>query len=190
MTEVHEVSLDDGTVVREFEVKPPSTSALISLPAVYVNSRRWGGLHCTMAYIRDVNGPFFEDTGTEEISKESILNALRTEHLNGKMWGHDFYRLVNVYSVDVFDGEVPVLKIGMEREPVQRRHIICSQLDTLHDGVTGMLKRAGIRYETDYAGENYSPHVSVDLRTALRPPKQLLLTPMELWYKNDEPVVV
>lgn len=188
MTETHVIESDTG-VVREFEVKPPKNSALICLPAVHLPGTRWGDWHCTMAYIRDVNGPFFEETGVEEITKQQLLDVLRDDERSGRMYQHDRFQVATVYNVAVFDGEVPVLEIGIE--PTRGYGRIVTQLSELHMGVTETLRAADIRYETDYVGPySFKPHVSVDLRTAIKPPKELLLTPMELWYKNDEPVVV
>jgi len=49
------------------------------------------------------------------------------------------------------------------------------------------LDAAGILYDKSFP---FNPHCTVDLPTALNPPKKLIIRPLELWFRDDKPEVV
>ena len=86
------------------------------------------------------------------------------------------YEVAKVWGVDAFGPNLdhPVLKLDLDNWHEHRDTKI-------------MLNKAGISYATNWA---FNPHVTVDLKTVVNPPKKVLLRPLELWWGSDEPVVV
>ena len=161
------------------EVRPPRNSALVCWPVEWVDETveppAWNNLHVTCLYIPNVLGGIDEETEVElpVIPKEDILVALR----DSSLLPNAGYRLVDVIRPDAFgpNEDVPVLKVG---HPI---------FDKTYIHGLATLQNSDIHADMTY---DFSPHVSVPLPYALRPPKQVLIRPLELWYSDDAPVVL
>lgn len=204
MTETHIIETDEG-IVREFEVKPPSTSALICYPVEWLPKSEPPGhhYHVTVLYIPNVDPWHDEETEVEfhGYSKEAILDALRTppywkSYTYAENPDFNLYRVADVTGVDAFgpDQNVPVLRVGIGAYKDAHGHTSNTRDEVLmysHLKVSRLLQKAGIHHPREYTGEyGYKPHCTVPLPMAFNPPKHVLLRPMELWYKDDEPVVL
>lgn len=139
-------------------------TALLCWPVEWISKKpvpKVEGLHVTLAYIPDLMGT----------TKEQILNAVRDS--GRRELG---YQVVKVNWPSAFGPEnnIPVLEVDLPNWWEYR--------DT-----TAALDAAGIAYSKDF---KFSPHCTVDLPTVLDPPKKILIRPLELWYKDDDPEVV
>jgi hypothetical protein len=127
-------------------------------------------------YQPHVTALYFPDVSRAEYSKDDLLSALRTSpHVPARR-----YELARVKSAEAFgpDKNVPVLRVtngsyyDLDARTIKYREALDSR---------------GIFADRTY---DINPHVTVDLETLLRPPETVLLRPLELWWRNDEPVVV
>lgn len=161
----------------ELEVPAPRESALLCWPVLWdANNEgpapKVTGLHVT-AFYWPAYGEFDRPP-----CKEKLLDALAN-------WGGGIYRgytIVKVESPEAFgeDSNYPVLVLnkghfdkGLYRERTT---------------ISNCMRNSGLdNYDSRWP---FNPHCSVDLKTALDPPKQLIIGPPELWYKDDEPVKI
>lgn len=183
-----DVVLSDNETVEE--VRLPRTSALLCWPVEIMPSSSEPGAyhhHVTALYIHDITGNFNEWTGelSQSVPKEWLLRTLRedkdADYVNQVIPRSAYrYRLMDVSGVAAFgpDENVPVLRF------------VPAALADAHLGITHRLREAGIKFDATYTDFNYKPHCTVSLPDLISPPKQVLLRPLELWYKDDEPVVV
>lgn len=178
MTETHIIETDEG-IVREFEVPEPRYSALFAWPVILLDTQEQiPNLHCTAAYIRDVRTwTNFDEPPVGFIHKDEFLGVRGDREAIGA----GVYRLAKVTGVDAFGSEqdVPVLRVEIEGWK--------NSLETYHKGLVEFFNDIRVGYASDFP---YSAHVTVPLKVLVDPPKQVVLGPMELWYCDDEPVVI
>jgi hypothetical protein len=58
---------------------------------------------------------------------------------------------------------------------------------SVHRKLSDVLRDSDFKYAVNF---QYNPHLTVDLPTMLRPPEQILIRPLELWWRDDDPVPV
>jgi hypothetical protein len=154
---------DDG-----FEV-PPRESALLCWPVEFpFQTNPVPAAHCSTLYWPEIDA-----------SKEELLLLLRA------VKAPNFYRIADVTGVAAF-GEAedyPVLTIQSNVDGQTWRWSLGGTRDALYVEMI----RYGLGPDNRFT---YKPHVSVDVKTLVNPPKRLILRPLELWYKDDEPVVL
>lgn len=146
----------------------PQPRALICWPVEFLDTvvRKIHQPHVTALY--------FPDVVDVEFTKQDMLDTIRT------VPQHSRYQLVNVSGAEAFgpDNNVPVLRVnsleyfGLESHMGRFRNVLDSK---------------GMRANRTYG---FNPHVTVDLPTLIKPPTQVLLRPLELWWMDDEPVVI
>ena len=145
----------------------PRESALLCWPAQFVGTPPNVKFpHCTLAYWKNLRG----------LEKNDILYRIRDSHWIERLRE---WRIVNFTGIDVYngsEGDLPVLKV-IDPHP--------SILKNAHEHMGSLFSRNP--FSNHWV---YSPHVTVDIKTLVKPPKQIILRPLELWYKDDEPVVV
>lgn len=149
--------------------EPVRESALLCWPAHWIGeSNPVPVAHCTLLY------------WPEPVDKETLLRVLREAPID-----NDFYRLADVLGPDAFgeNKDYPVLRINSNLIGRTWRHTLDGYYDLLSKWCAAQSVAADDTWE-------FIPHVSVDIKTIIAPPKQLILGPLELWYKDDEPVVV
>jgi hypothetical protein len=151
----------------------PRESALICWPVEFLggveSAPKVSGLHCTVAYWPEVGM-----TQDEMLSTITRYNAVMVRYY--RQW-----RLANISGVDAF-GELkdyPVLLVENEQPDTTLKH--------MHETIADKFYAVGHPPDNRF---RYNPHISVDLRTIVKPPKQVVFRPMELWYKDEKPVIV
>ena len=147
----------------------PRESALLCWPAKFVGTPpNVESAHCTLAYWKSLGG----------LEKNDILFRLRDD----SHWINRYrqWRIVSVTGIDAYQGsqgDLPVLKV--------EDNLNYEAIPNIHKNVASLFTRNP--FSNHWV---YSPHVTVDLKTLVNPPKKIILAPMQLWYKDDEPVLV
>lgn len=127
--------------------------------------------HCTVLFFPDVT----------KASKSDMLDALG--HIAKVSYIHG-YQIVEVDGGGAFgpDKNVPVLLLkrngNLWNDTLTKAYRILNAAAT---GVSGAV--ADDTYE-------FNPHVTATLPLVINPPSRVILLPMELWWRNDEPVVI
>lgn len=90
------------------------------------------------------------------------------------------YRLAGIGNPEAFGPEkdIPVLLLKANWY---------SDLQQCHMRISSALRDTSFKPATNY---EFNPHITVDLRTMLAPPEQVIVRPLELWWRSDEPVPV
>lgn len=150
-------------VVNEEMTRP---SALIAYPVEFLDE------------VKDIYQPhvtlfYFPDVTNAEFTKQEMVNAIAESHFKRT------HHLATVFGAKAFgpDKNVPVLRVGVGQQVLS--HVYAS--------IKTVLNRNNMFFDNTWG---FDPHVTVDLETALTPPKQVLLRPLELWWMDDEPVKV
>ncbi len=151
-------------------VEAPRPSALLAWPVEYLDNKPRN------IYQPHVTALYFPDVTEAEYTKKDMIDALRADLPT--LLGN--YELAMVLTKEAFgpDKNVPVLRVNTA-DPMG--------LSARINRIRGFLDSRGI-----YADRTWgiNPHTTVDLETLIRPPEHVLLRPLELWWMNDEPVVV
>jgi hypothetical protein len=138
-------------------------TALLCWPVVWAHKVNVEGPHVTAFYFDDLTG----------IDKDDLIDAVR----DGYGVSRDTIGL-KVLEAAAFGPEedVPVLRVdlGMTLGPA-------------HRNLGKYLDNAGFNYDKRW---EYNAHTTVDLKTALNPPAKILATGLELWWKQDEAVII
>lgn len=195
MTEHVVVTDGDGNVLREFDVPAPKVGALFCWPVEWVDDAPDPGAgmdehrHVTALYLPNVTEHVDEETGVtfSAVSKDILLDTVRS--IMHKIEDARKYRLADVVGIDAFGPNlnVPVLKVAVADFT---RTIGDPRLSLEHNEIAKAIRNEGIPFNADYCFSNYVAHSTVPLPTLVNPPKQVLLRPLELWYMEEEPVVV
>lgn len=155
----------------------PKHSALLCWPVEFLDrSLHIPRLHVTAAYFPDVRTYHdFDGEPVGHISKKEFL-CIRGD---GDI-GAGAFRVAKVTSIDAFgpDEDVPVLRVSVN-DP--------NNLSIYHRNMVESLNENRISYSSEF---EYQPHVTVPLKVLVNAPTEVLLRPLELWYCDDEPVVV
>lgn len=150
----------------ELELTFVRNTALICWPVEWIDNSRpvpkVEGLHVTCVYIPDLMGK------TKDDIKAAIASIPNRDRLG--------YKVVKVNWPSAFgpDENIPVLEVDLPNWWEYRQ-------------VAAALDEHGIAYSKDF---KFSPHCTVDLKTVLNPPKKVLIRPLELWFKDNEPEVI
>lgn len=152
--------------------EPVRESALICWPVEFLSIEEdkptVTGLHCTVAYWPEV-----------KLTQQEMLDTI----VNNNKWQIKYFRqwrIVDIKGVGAFGelNDYPVLLVNNDQYN--------TTLTEMHNRVKGAFSYANgpdRRF-------TYTPHISVDLKTIVNPPKQVVFRPMELWYKDEKPVIV
>lgn len=159
------------TVFSPLPVERPS--ALICYPVEFLDGydRNINGPHVTLLYFPDVTENAMDQA---EWGKTELIYALRQLNLKRR------YQIANVMGVDAFgpDKNVPVLRVSTGEY---------IGIPDITVKVRSHLDEKGMNADRSYP---INPHVTVPLETLIAPPTKVLLRPMELWWRDDEPVVI
>lgn len=142
-------------------------TALLSWPVDFGGRKvNVEGPHVTAFYFDDLT----------DIKKEDLLICLGVFFAQTRV--DNIGMIAEIYGAAAFGPEenVPVLTVDLP-----------DYFRTLRHYLGKYLTDNGFKYDIKW---DYAPHVTVDLKTAISPPSHVQLNPLELWWKQDEPVVI
>jgi hypothetical protein len=148
----------------------PKLSALLCWPVEWSDLNRpkpnKNNLHVSCIYMPDAT----------TIPKTHLIELVKDLEFSRE------YRIGKIEGVDAFGPEktYPVLRVDTHWS----RDL---SLVSTYTKIAVALHGAGIEWDR---WEPYNPHCTVDIQTILNPPKRVILRPLELWYMDDEPVLV